>query len=99
MALDMDAEEDVDGEEFLLLQQLNAPRRNLHLSQPYWQYERFDLEAMEYSECLVEFRFSKNEIYQLVHVFRFPESFTCYNGTVVDAVEALCIALKRYAYP
>ena len=50
VALDMDAEEDVDGEEFLLLQQLNAPRRNLHLSQPYWQYERFDLEAMEDSD-------------------------------------------------
>ncbi len=94
----MDAEEDVDGEEFLLLQQLNAPRRNLHLSQPYWQYKRFDLEAMEDSECLVEFRI--NLTYQpKVHLFRFPESFTFYSGTVVDAVEALCIALKRNAFP
>ncbi len=99
VALDMDAEEGIDGEEFLLLQQLDAPRRTLHHSQPNWQYKRFDLEAMEDSKCLVEFRFSKNEIYQLINVFRFPESFTCYNGTVVDAVEALCIALKRYAYP
>ncbi len=47
MALDMDAEEDIDGEEIFLLQRLNAPRRNLHLSQSYCRYERFDLEAME----------------------------------------------------
>ena len=47
MALDMDAEEDIDGEEIFLLQRLNAPRRNLHLSQSCCRYERFDLEAME----------------------------------------------------
>jgi len=29
----------------------------------------------------------------------FPENFKCYNGVVVDSVEALCICLRRPAYP
>ena len=50
-------------------------------------------------ECLVEFRFSKNEIHDLVGKFRLPEVINCYNGWIVDALEALCVVLKRYAYP
>ena len=39
-------------------------------------------------ESLVEFRFSKNEIYDLVRTFHLPEAVKCYNGWVADAVEA-----------
>ena len=39
------------------------------------------------------------EFYILVGTFHFLKVLTCYNGWVVDAVEALCIVLKRYAYP
>ncbi len=78
---------------------VNAGRRNIHHTQPYWQYDMFYLEELEDDvDCPVEFRFSKQEIYDLVNVLELPEVSSCYNGTVVDSVEALCICLKRFAY-
>ena len=35
----------------------------------------------------------------MLDIFQFPDCFTCYNGTVYDSTEALCIFLKRFAYP
>ena len=90
--------ENLNDEEFLLLYDVRGPR-NKHLCLPHLKYDRFQLEEMTDEECLVEFRFSKTEIYDLVGTFRLPEVLNCYNGWVVDAVEALCIVLKRYAYP
>ena len=34
-----------------------------------------------------------------MHTFLLPKVIRCYNGVVIDSVEALCICLKRYAYP
>ena len=62
-------------------------------------YEKFDLDSMEEDECKTEFRFQKNDIYRLVEVLQLPAQFTCYNGTVYDSIEAMCILLKRFAYP
>ena len=90
--------ENLNDEEFLLLYDVRGPR-NKHLCLPHWKYDRFQLEEMTDEECLVEFRFSKTEIYDLVGTFHLPEVLNCYNGWVVDAVDALCIVLKRYAYP
>ncbi len=44
-------------------------------------------------------RFKKNDIYNLVNTFGLPDVYHCYNGTVIDSVEALCVCLKRFAYP
>ena len=41
----------------------------------------------------------RNDIYNLTEVLEFPELFKCYNGVVVDKVEAFCLFLKRFAYP
>ena len=54
---------------------------------------------MNDDERRVEFRFKKGDIYTLAQTFRLPEMVRCYNGIVIDSVEALCICLKRYAYP
>lgn len=50
-------------------------------------------------ECKAEFRFFRNDIYNLINVLRVPAELTCYNGLKVDAVEEMCIFLKRFAYP
>ena len=86
----------IDDEDFVLLYDLNKSKNR---DFPYWSYTRFDLERLNDDECYSEFRFARNDIYRLKDVFQFPESFTCYNGTVYDSVEALCIFLKRFAYP
>ena len=89
---------DDDDDHVVLLLDGQRHRRNLHLEQPYWQYLAFDLEQMEDCECEVECRFTKRDVYQLVETFELPEEIRCYNGTVLNSVEALCICLKRFAY-
>ena len=88
----------INDEDPFLLHEANRPR-NLHTGLPYWKYERFSLEDMRDDECEVEFRFKKDDIYSLVHTFGLPEVYRCYNGLVVDSVEALCVCLKRFTYP
>ena len=46
-------------------------RPNLEI--PYWQYHRFDLDRMTNIDCKVEFRFMKNDIYDLVDIMLMPE--------------------------
>ena len=71
----------------------------MHSALPFWRYEHLNLEGLTDNECKVEFRFGKDDIYTLLHTFRLPEVTRCYNGVVIDSVEALCICLKQYAYP
>ena len=89
----------LDDDDIVLLLDGQRRRRNLHLEQPYWRYLAFDLERMEHHEGEVEFRYNKREIYQLVEIFQLPEQTRCYNGTVLNSIEALCVCLKRFAYP
>ena len=86
----------INAEEFVLLYDLHKPK-NPDL--PYTNYECFDLDKMTDAECKTEFRFYKNDIYNLAEVFTLPDRIVCYNGVNVDMVEALCIFLKRFAYP
>ena len=78
----------IDDEEFILLFDLY-----------YFTYDEFDLDKLSDDECITEFRFLKGHIYILVDAMKLPEVMKCYNGLLVDRVEALCIFLKRFAYP
>ena len=86
----------IDDEEFLLLYDLNTSKNP---DIPYWSYERFDLETLTDDECWTEFRFLKNDIYEIQEVFRIPDEISTYNRVKIDGTEALCIFLKRFAYP
>ena len=86
----------INDEEFLLLYDINKSK-NPDL--PYFNYENFELDNMSEDECNVEFRFNRNDIPRLVEVFQIPDQITCYNGVVCNSKEALCILLKRFAYP
>ena len=86
----------IEDEEFMILLELvKSKNRDL----PYWTYPCFDLEKLSDDECLEEFRFMRNDIYELKEVFNIPDQFVCYNGTSVTGIEGLCIYLKRYSYP
>lgn len=54
---------------------------------------------MSDDQCQAEFRFYKNDVYNLKEVLNLPEEFTCYNGLTIDDIDGLCIFLKRFAYP
>ena len=86
----------IDVDEALLLHDIQD-RRNPHF--PYWTYEKFDLGLLQEDECKAEFRLLKNDVLALHRALRFPEQLKCYNGVVVDSVEALCVCLRRLAFP
>ena len=89
---------EMNDDEFLVLHGARN-RQSLHNGLPYWKCERFNLEAMREDECKIEFRFEKLDVYRLAAALRLPESFKCENGVVIEAMEALCICLKRFPYP
>ena len=86
----------IDDEEFALLYDIN---QSDNLDLPYDNYEEFDLELMEVDECVAEFRFTKQDIPVLAEVLGVPDTISCYQRSVCSGVEALCILLKRLAYP
>ena len=82
----------INGEEFVLLWDAYKSRNPEF---PYWNYERFDLDEVSEAECKAEFRFFRSDIYALADALRSPDEIVTYNGLV----PALCILLKRFAYP
>ena len=86
----------LNDEEFILLYDLNTSKNP---DFPYWQYDPLDLDKLCDDECKAEFRFLKNDIYVLKDVLQIPDEVVCYNRLVVDGIEALCVLLKRFAYP
>lgn len=51
-----------DAEEFALLYDIIRPKNP---DIPYSNYDRFDLDKMADDECKTEFRFFKNDVYNL----------------------------------
>ena len=86
----------IDEEECLLLYDIN---HSGNLDPPYWKYQTFDLDLLTDDECKGELRFYKNDVYRLSEALNLPDQFIFYNGLVVDKVEAICVLLKRFAYP
>ena len=78
----------------MLLEDINTSK-NKEL--PYYNYVYFELDKLSDDECLVEFRFLKNDVYQLAETLCLPGEIKCYNGVKVEGMEAVC--LKRFAYP
>ena len=85
-----------DEEEFLMFYDIN---RTQNLDLMHWKDENFDLDHLENDEWGAEFRFQKDDIYDLTGVLQVPDEIVCYNGTNVLDIEARCIFLKRHAYP
>ena len=86
----------LEDEEFLVLYDIN---KSTNPDLPYRIYSKFELFSLSEDECTTEFRFNRNDIPRLVEVLQIPCQITCYNGIVCDGTEALCILLKRLAYP
>ena len=86
----------IDDEELLLLYEEFLPK-NPDFS--YENYDRLDLNDMNDSECLAEFRVKKRDLPILAEALQIPDSFTCSQRSVVSGMEGLCILLRRLAYP
>ena len=64
---------------------------------PYWEFEPFSLDFLDSSECKAEFRFEKEDIPLVAETLHVSARFRCPHGTVSDAIEGLCILLRRLA--
>ena len=89
-------EDIIDEDEFLLLWDLNTSK---NLDFPYEDYGRFDLDEMDDSECLAEFRVKKRDLPDLAAALRIPDQFVCHQRSVADGMEGLCMLLRRLSYP
>lgn len=90
------ADEIITDEEFVLLSPYFCSKNPCY---PYWEYDMFDLDNFDTSECFSDFRVYKEEIPVLARALQIPYQFKCYQGTICSGVEGLCIILKRLAYP
>lgn len=86
----------ISDEEFAILYDLNKSKNFDHA---YWEYDKFDLNLKGEDDCFTDFRFKKQDIPRLKNVLQIPDQITCYNDVVCDGTEALCILLRRLAYP
>ena len=86
----------IDDEEFVLLYDA-CYSKNPEIV--HKEYQIFDLEELDETECVMDFRFKKHEIPILGMALGLPQHFRCKQGTVCDRIEALCITLRRFTYP
>lgn len=89
------ADDVIDDEEFLLLHEQNLSRQLF----PYWKFNRFDLDTWDNVQCNSELRFKKEDIFRLYNVLEIPEKVICEQRSICSGIEALCILLKRLAFP
>ncbi|CAB4044284.1 Hypothetical predicted protein [Paramuricea clavata] len=89
----------ISDEELLLLQDYLCISPNRHSNFPYRGYNPFDWENLDELTCKFEFRFDKQDIPRLQEALQFPEMISIPHATDCPGLEALCILLKRFAYP
>ena len=71
----------------------------IQTSFPYGCCGSFNLNEMDDSQCLAEFRFHENDVPVVFETLQLPQSFTCQQGTSCDGIDALSVTLRRFAYP
>jgi hypothetical protein len=88
---------DSETEDLLTRIILNRPRRHAHSFSV--EIPRFDLGDYSDEECVNLFRFTTTQLAELIHHLRIPGSIIAPNRSRATGIEALCITLRRLAYP
>ena len=86
----------ITEDEFVLLYDASISR-NPNFS--HKDYDRFNLDDMEETECYREFRVRKLDIPRLVEVLRLQEGLSCHQRIRAGTIEGLCMVLRRLSYP
>lgn len=91
-------EGDINEEEYILLTEeddIEFKQSNF----PYHVYEKCNWNIMDELVCRTEFRYKKEDIPRLQAVLRIPEEIFVKRCNSSTGLEALCILLKRFAFP
>lgn len=81
----------INDEEFLILYEHYSSRNP---DFPYDTYASFDLDELDESESLAEFRFHKRDIHALSDVLQVPDMIKCNQRSICDGIEGLCMLLR-----
>lgn len=85
-----------DEKEFVLLYEESTSKNP---SFGYEDYEKFDLNSIDPATCKADFRVEKNDLFMLKEALNIPDRIVCHQRSICDGMEALCMVLKRLAYP
>ena len=83
-------------DEFVLLYDANSSRNLIFL---HTKYSRFNLNDMDDTKCINEFRFRKMDIPRLADALALPATFHCHQRSKAGRIEGLCMLLKKLTYP
>ena len=86
----------IDEEEYLFF--VNKPKKQNPVF-PYWEYNAFALNNWSDDECWTDFRFRKADLPRLKDCLLGDERVITENRLNVDGMEALCLTLRRLAFP
>lgn len=89
----------ISDEELLLLEENLSSSEHKQSAFPYLEYDRFDWDKLDELTCKVEFRFEKQHIPRLQKALQIPDVVSIPHAKTCGGLEALCIVLKRFAYP
>ena len=89
---------DLSEDELFLLQDLHANNKR-NPSFPYWEHGPFSLDSYNEDECWADFRFKKDDLQRVCQALLIEEPIKTYNRLRVEPLEALCLLLRRLAFP
>ena len=86
----------IDEDDFMLLYDINQSKNPEF---PHENYELFNFDALDPVECVADFRVEKQDIPRLADALGIPPVIKCQQRSICDGTEALCMLLRRFAYP
>ena len=89
----------ISDEEFIVLHYEILKNDFKQSNYPYTDYEFFNWETYDPLTCKIELRFEKEDIPHLQQALQIPESVEFYRSSYCSGLEALCILLRRLAFP
>ena len=85
--------------QFIVSRRRIRDRKVLAVEEDAWREESFDLDNYSDKECRAYFRFKRDDLFQLLDALRIPKVMKTSSQDSATGLEALCILLRRLAYP
>ena len=92
-------EKHISRKQFIILRKRMRDRKVLALDEDAWREESFDLDNYSDKECRAYFCFKREDLFQLLDALRIPDVVETASQDFASGLEALCIVLRRPAYP
>jgi len=65
----------------------------------YKTVPRLNVTTLDDDECMLRFRFTVPEVRRIIASMHLPDGIRADNGCVLDTVTAMCLLLRRLAFP